>query len=183
MEILRRLRTERGLSQAKLAARAELDPSTVNQIERGAREASPATLRKLADALDVGIADLLEETSPKAPGRSSPEPSLFNGLEDERRLRYLRGWRAFVWKLERRWQQEPPKTSREIAPLFEVMTALMDEGVFEFSEATSIAEHTELMLFMEGVKGLNKIADDVQAGEEAEERRAALRVIESQIGA
>ncbi len=85
MERLRRLRTERGLSQAKLAARAELDPSTVNQIERGAREASPATLRKLADALDVGIADLLEDAPPKAQRRSSPEPSLFNGLEGERR--------------------------------------------------------------------------------------------------
>src|SRR5215213_8038014 len=84
METLRRLRTEKGLSQARLAARAELDPSTVNQIERGAREASPATLRKLADALDVSIADLLEDTSPKARS-SSPEPSLFNGLEDERR--------------------------------------------------------------------------------------------------
>jgi transcriptional regulator with XRE-family HTH domain len=81
MERLRRLRTEKGLSQARLAARAELDPSTVNQIERGAREASPATLRKLAGALDVGIVDLLEDTSPKAPGRSSPEPSLFKGAE------------------------------------------------------------------------------------------------------
>jgi transcriptional regulator with XRE-family HTH domain len=85
METLRRLRTEKGLSQARLAARAVLDPSTVNQIERGAREASPATLRKLADALDVSIADLLEDTSPKALRRSSLEPSLLNGLEEERR--------------------------------------------------------------------------------------------------
>src|SRR5215217_5724427 len=83
METLRRLRTEKGLSQARLAARAEVDPSTVNQIERGAREASPATLRKLAAALDVGIADLLEDASPKAPGRSSLEPT-FNDLEGER---------------------------------------------------------------------------------------------------
>ena len=82
MEKLRRLRTERGLSQARLAARAELDPSTVNQIERGAREASPATLRKLAEALDVGLAELLEDVSPKAP---APSPELpFNGLEYER---------------------------------------------------------------------------------------------------
>ncbi len=65
MEKLRRLRTEKGLSQARLAARAELDPSTVNQIERGAREASAATLRKLADALGIGLADLLEDDSPK----------------------------------------------------------------------------------------------------------------------
>jgi transcriptional regulator with XRE-family HTH domain len=87
METLRRLRTEKGLSQARLAARAELDPSTVNQIERGAREANPSTLHKLADALDVSLYELLEgEPSPKALRRSSLEPSLLNGLEDERCL-------------------------------------------------------------------------------------------------
>ncbi len=59
MESLKQLRTARGLSQARLAARAELDPSTVNQIERGAREASPSTIRKLADALGVSIYDLM----------------------------------------------------------------------------------------------------------------------------
>ena len=56
MDQLKRLRMEKGLSQAKLAALADVDPSTVNQIERGARDASPATLRKLAEALDVSIA-------------------------------------------------------------------------------------------------------------------------------
>src|SRR5215208_1433883 len=85
MEGLRQLRMERGLSQAKLAARANLDPSTVNQVERGAREASPATLLKLADALDIDFRELLEAIYPKAPRRSSLEPSLLNGLEDERR--------------------------------------------------------------------------------------------------
>jgi len=83
MEQLKRLRTEKGLSQARLAARAEVDPSTVNQIERGAREASPATLRKLAHALDVSLFELLEDDSPKAEPSLpfSPEPS-----EAERRL-------------------------------------------------------------------------------------------------
>ena len=59
MQQLKRLREERGLSQVKLAARADLNPATVNQIERGAREASPATLRKLAAALDVTPDQLL----------------------------------------------------------------------------------------------------------------------------
>ena len=58
---LKRLRTERGLSQAKLAARADLDPSTVNQIERGARAPTLETLRKLAAGLDVSLAELLGE--------------------------------------------------------------------------------------------------------------------------
>ncbi len=59
MEKLKQLREERGLSQVKLAARADLNPATVNQIERGARVASPSTIRKLADALEVSIYDLM----------------------------------------------------------------------------------------------------------------------------
>ncbi len=92
---MKRLREARGLSQTKLAARADLNPATVNQIERGKREASPATLHKLAEALGVSLYELLEgESHPKAPRRSSPEPRLFNGLEgDERRLGYLRMYR------------------------------------------------------------------------------------------
>jgi transcriptional regulator with XRE-family HTH domain len=66
MKRLKELRTEKGLSQARLAARAELDPSTVNQVESGAREASPSTLRKLADALEISLYELLEEEGPKA---------------------------------------------------------------------------------------------------------------------
>jgi len=72
MEQLRRWREARGLSQTKLAARADLNPATVNQIERGRREASPTTLHKLADALDVSLYQLLEgEPNPKA---QSPLP-------------------------------------------------------------------------------------------------------------
>lgn len=71
MDRLKRLRIEKGLSQARLAARAELDPSTVNQIERGAREASLDTLRKLADALEVSLYELMEEEVPKT---QAPSP-------------------------------------------------------------------------------------------------------------
>jgi transcriptional regulator with XRE-family HTH domain len=88
MDQLKRLRTEKGLSQAKLAALADIDPSTVNQIERGAREASPASLRKLAQALDVSLAELLEGADPKAPRRSSLEPSLFTNLDERREYPY-----------------------------------------------------------------------------------------------
>ena len=66
MEKLKRLREDRGLSQVKLAARADLNPATVNQIERGMRDASPGTLRKLADALEVSLYELMEEETPKA---------------------------------------------------------------------------------------------------------------------
>ncbi len=183
MDKIRELRIERGLSQARLAARAGVDPSTVNQIERGAREASPTTLRKIAQALDVNLAELLQEAdSPKAQRRSSPEPSLFNGLEDERRLRYLSGWRAFVHRLAGRWEKEPPKTSAEISPVFDAMTALVEQKVFEPSEASALEGH-ELMLLMVGFQRLNDIADTVEKGEEAEQRRDTFRLIQENRGA
>ena len=57
MEELRRLRREKKLSQAKLAALADLDPSTVNQLETGTRRANMRTLEKLAGVLGVEVAD------------------------------------------------------------------------------------------------------------------------------
>jgi transcriptional regulator with XRE-family HTH domain len=75
MDQLKRLRAEKGLSQAKLAALADIDPSTVNQIERGAREASPATLRKLAQALDVSLYELIEGEPRPLEQPRLPEPS------------------------------------------------------------------------------------------------------------
>jgi transcriptional regulator with XRE-family HTH domain len=78
MEKLKQLREERGLSQVKLAARADLNPATVNQIERGMRDASPGTLRKLADALEVSLYDLLEE---EAPIVLAPQPEEVSGGE------------------------------------------------------------------------------------------------------
>src|SRR5215207_2728822 len=85
MEQLKRLREARGLSQTKLAARADVNPATVNQIEGGKRTASPATLHKLAAALDVSLYELLEgEPHPKA--STSSQPSFIGLLEEERRL-------------------------------------------------------------------------------------------------
>lgn len=119
MQKLRRLREERGLSQVKLAARADVNPSTVNQIERGARDPSPATLRKLADALDVSLVELLEADSPKGRAPLRPEPSfeemmaaeIRGGLTDthiineyERIVREHRiGWRDALNDLAEPW--------------------------------------------------------------------------------
>jgi transcriptional regulator with XRE-family HTH domain len=76
MERIRELRKERGLSQVKLAVMADMDPATLNRLERGTGNPNLKTLERVADALGVEVATLL----PKAHGPSSPEPSLFNGL-------------------------------------------------------------------------------------------------------
>jgi transcriptional regulator with XRE-family HTH domain len=81
MERIRQLRKERGLSQAKLAVMADMDPATLNRLERGTGNPNLKTLERVAEALEVEVADFF----PKTQRRSSLEPSLFNGLEDERR--------------------------------------------------------------------------------------------------
>jgi transcriptional regulator with XRE-family HTH domain len=171
------------LSQEELADASGVSAATIVQVELGNRRPQGRTLRKLAAALGVEVADLLEEeeTSPKVES-SSLEPSLFNGIEDEPGLRYLRGLRAFVHGLARRWERDPPKTSAEISPLFDAMTALVEQGVFEPSEASASEGH-ELMLLTVGFQRLNDIADTVEKDEEAKQRRDTFRLIQEKRGA
>jgi transcriptional regulator with XRE-family HTH domain len=67
MEELRRLRREKKLSQAKLAGLADLDPSTVNQLETGTRRANMRTLEKLAGVLGVDVGDLFPKVQAPLP--------------------------------------------------------------------------------------------------------------------
>jgi len=131
----------------------------------------------------VHRAEVKPEASPgKAQRRSSPEPSLFNGFEGERRLRYLRAWRAFVYRTADRWEEQPP-TSREVATLFDTMTALVEQGVFDDSDVSDPSEQADLMLIARGFERLNAIADGVEKDEEAEQRRATFTLIQENIGA
>src|SRR5918994_2306667 len=80
MDRIRQLRKERGLSQAKLAVIADMDPATLNRLERGTGNPNIKTLQRVADALDVSIAGLLEDASPKA---QTPQPSLEDAAQSE----------------------------------------------------------------------------------------------------
>ena len=61
---IKQLRTERGLQQRQLAAKAELTPSMVSQIESGRLTPSLHTLGKLAAVLGVPIASLFDGERP-----------------------------------------------------------------------------------------------------------------------
>jgi transcriptional regulator with XRE-family HTH domain len=60
-ERLKRQRTRRALTQAELAERAGVAVATVARIERNEIEPRMPTLRKLARALDVDPAELVED--------------------------------------------------------------------------------------------------------------------------
>lgn len=67
---LRFLRTNKGLTQTQLAELIGLDQSHISKLETGTTKPSYDTLTKLAAALGVTVASLLDETR----GDSQPEP-------------------------------------------------------------------------------------------------------------
>lgn len=66
MQRIRALRAERGLTQVRLAVAADMNPATLNRIEQGKANPNLKTLERLAEALGVGLVDLLVDDSPKA---------------------------------------------------------------------------------------------------------------------
>jgi transcriptional regulator with XRE-family HTH domain len=182
---LRLMRVERGLSLREAARRAGVVKETISDIERGHTHPYDVTLAKLAKAYEVPVEELLE---PVPLGEAPREAGPPEKSEEERRSGYLRSWRAFVYKLVHRWEQNPPKSSREIAVVLDAMQALLDEGAFErppeqitTSDKGEISEWLDLSLLFQGIDRLNQIADAVEADAEAEHRRAAFREIKGQM--
>jgi transcriptional regulator with XRE-family HTH domain len=62
---LRTIRQLRGMSMSALAAASSVSKAMISKIERGDGGVSAATLGKLAEALEVGISDLLSKAEPK----------------------------------------------------------------------------------------------------------------------
>jgi len=58
-QVLRRLRTEKGLSQEKLALAGDLDRTFVSLLERGLRQPSLTTLLQVSRVLGISASKLL----------------------------------------------------------------------------------------------------------------------------
>jgi len=183
-------RTAAGMTQMDVARRTDLSLQAVGDIERGiVRDPHISSLRQIAYALDVPVEMLVKEEMavPASPLDDASDQEPRRGRE-ERRSKYLRSWRAFVWKLVRRWKQDPPKSSRDIAVVLDTMQALLDEGAFErppeqitSSDKREVSEWLDLSFLFQGIDRLNQIADAVEADAEAERRRAAFREIKGQM--
>ncbi len=104
---IRRIREEKGWSQAKLAAGADMGVSGVSQIETGARNPSAVTLAKLARALEVEVADLF----PKAQAPLSFE-DLAN--EEDRQVEVSQERRARGFLQEYPYEEERAEHLEEI---------------------------------------------------------------------
>jgi transcriptional regulator with XRE-family HTH domain len=190
-------RTAAGMTQMDIARRTDLSLQAVGDIERGiVRDPHISSLRQIAYALGVPVEMLVKEEMavPAFPlgDASDQEP---RRSQEERRLGYLRAWRAFVHKLLHRWEQDPPKSRREIAFVLDAMQVLLEEGAFErppeqitTSDAREASEWLDLSFLFQGIDRLNQMADavqemadDAQADAEAERRRATFREIKSRM--
>ena len=60
-DALRRIRQAKDISQERLALVAEVDRSYVGRIERGDNNVALLTLVRLASALDISVATLVEQ--------------------------------------------------------------------------------------------------------------------------
>ena len=70
MDTVKEIRRRKGWSQKDLAEESGIGQDTISGIESGRHEPRPSTLRKLADALDVEVADFFRE--PAVPLAEAP---------------------------------------------------------------------------------------------------------------
>lgn len=60
-EMIRTYRKQAGLTQEKLAEKADLHQNFIGQVERGNMEISLGSMLKIAKALDVRVRDLVRD--------------------------------------------------------------------------------------------------------------------------
>jgi transcriptional regulator with XRE-family HTH domain len=160
MEELRRLRREKKLSQAKLAALADLDPSTVNQLETGTRRANMRTLEKLADVLGVEVADFFPKDQVPLPfedGPSLEELHATAGCGTDWLTKPEAEWRA-SWPLNLT-PQDAMQIVQEIAYEFAALKPLMaaqEAGLPIYKSAISGRYRQAWLRFFDGMRAAHK---------------------------
>jgi transcriptional regulator with XRE-family HTH domain len=124
-ERLRAFRAAAGKSQADVARDAQVSPGYVSELESGqGRRPSGHVLFRLAEALDVTIAELLgRDLAPPAPADAHPSLKQFvqeRGLDpaDARMLASIR------------FRGDPPRTPRRWAMIYDAIIAsrTFDDG-------------------------------------------------------
>jgi transcriptional regulator with XRE-family HTH domain len=160
MEELRRLRREKKLSQAKLAALADLDPSTVNQLETGTRRANMRTLEKLAGVLGVEVADFFPKDQVPLPledGPSLEELHAAAGCGTDWLTKPEVEWRA-SWPLNLT-PQDAMQIVQEIAYEFAALKPLMaaqEAGLPIYKSAISGRYRQAWLRFFDGMRAAHK---------------------------
>ena len=101
MEELKRLREEKGWSQARLAQESGLDRATINQVEGGRRSPTISTLEALALALGAEVADFFPKVQASLPLGPVPPERGYALL-----ARQFEDWRYLFEQAAEQWSRE-----------------------------------------------------------------------------
>jgi transcriptional regulator with XRE-family HTH domain len=147
-ERLRLLRQSRRATLRTIAARSGLSESFLSQVERGRSSASIASLRRIADALGVSMADLFGPDGVQGPRvlRRDERPALSFGILGRKLLltpRPLHHLEVFAGELEVGGSTgEQPYAHGDSEELFVVLSGTvqleLDGEVFELEHGDSI---------------------------------------------
>src|SRR5205814_10314121 len=147
-ERLRALRRSRRCTLRAVATRSGLSESFLSQVERGQSSASIASLRRIADALGVSIADLFEVDAVPGPRvlRRDERPALAFGVLGRKLLLTpppLRHLEVFAGELEVGGSTgEHPYAHGDSEELFVVLSGRVElelgGGLFELERGDSI---------------------------------------------
>ncbi len=195
MDEVRRLRLENGCSQNELAYHGKMAQSVISLIETGKRDPNATTLRKLAEALEVRIPDLFEESSSgKAQRRSSLEPSFNDVLEEGRLSRFA----ETIVAAADRWVEAVSRADTDAAKCFGLIDAALDisdliseRAEKEDWEALTNQERREIITTMEKLgevaeRGLRRLQESREAPvqeQRVKERREQIKEMTRRISA
>jgi transcriptional regulator with XRE-family HTH domain len=178
-----------GLTISELAKRAAVSRDTISNAERGLHGLQATTLSKIARALGRAPSELLAEEERLAPKveSSSLEPSLLNGLEDERPPSIFA--EAIALAAER-WGLAVTSTDMAVLKRCGLIDAALDlsdvineRADAEDWEALPNQERHEIVTAMEKLgevaeRGLRRLEESTETQEQeqrVEERREAIK--------
>jgi transcriptional regulator with XRE-family HTH domain len=151
VDAVKEIRRRKGWSQKDLAEESGVGQDTISGIESGRHEPRPSTLRKLADALDVEVADFFREPAvplAEAPGEAGPAVVAVGATPEEATekleqqlyspARIAQDWR----RLAQRWEKRLEKGDFDARSLEDFIDTLEDVALS--MQASVAAERREL---------------------------------------
>jgi transcriptional regulator with XRE-family HTH domain len=172
VDAVKEIRRRKGWSQKDLAEESGVGQDTISGIESGRHEPRPSTLRKLANALDVEVADFFREPAvplaeapreagPQEVGSSeAPSPSEVETEAEEWRItpqsaESLKGHIERMKELRELREAEIEKIRKSIGPRNArlLQMEMADKGL------RALLEELGVLAFAEGVKAGRVMAD------------------------
>ncbi len=157
---IRRLREEKEWTQTQLAYHADTAPSSISLIESGRREPNVSTLRKLAQALDVELVDLLGEHARKK-ALALPEPT-----EEQKAapLNYATRWIELVnltAEVGSRTLSRRDASLDEVFAVYEQIFSLVGVGVDSFGLIYAWCDENKRRTFDQAKQKLIEVFDEL----------------------